>query len=774
MTRFIGPAICRRLILPLLLAASLGAAEPAATAKANLTPGQKRDEPRGVSPATTAAPAAAAPKDQKTFSVPSTLATEASTLVKLLEQAHYNHETVLSSAFKDVIPDFMSDLDGQRLFFLASDKERFTAEYGGKVYYNIAFLGNVEAAGVFTIFSVYQKRVEDRVAWIMEQLNRDIDLTATEAYRFDRSKAEWPTDAAAADDLWRKRLKFELVGELLNKKTMDEAKNVVRKRFERMVKNLAELDGNDLAEMFLSNIARLYDPHSTYFSASTYEDFGIQMKLQLVGIGAILGLEDDFCVVKEIIAGGPADLGRVLKPNDKIVAVAQGSGEPVEIIGMKLRKIVAMIRGERGSQVRLTVQPADATESSARRDIVINRDIVKINSARARGAIFQLPGSDGKTRPIGVITLPTFYGPADDGDTDGEKTTASKDVARLITQLKAQGIDGLVLDLRHNGGGFLGEAIELTGLFIPQGPVVQVKNFTGEIQVDRDTSPQVAYDGPLAVLVDRFSASASEIVTGALQNYGRAIVIGDSSTHGKGTVQQVVEMKQVSRTLAFSPVKSGAAKFTIQKYYLPNGDSTQRKGVIPDIVLPSINEVLPIGESDLPRAMAWDKIPSSDFKGGLLDERIVKRLRAASEQRQGSLEEFAYLRRNVDWFKARQEQKLLSVNLEERQKQKKTDDAFRKEMKAERERIAKSDYSYKPFYVGPPPTPRIKAPKKEVEKTGDDEDLESEIEENDTYVKADVFLKEAIRVVGDGIDLAREREFWVANRPPLTGASGGG
>ena len=772
MTCFSGPAT--RLLLLGLFAASLGAAEPSATAKANLDPGLKREDPAlGTAAKTTAQPTPAPVKEAKTFSVPSTLATEASTLVKLLEQAHYNHETVLSSAFKEVIPDFMSDLDGQRLFFLAPDKERFMADYGGKVYYNIAFLGNVEAAGVFNIFSTYQKRVDDRVAWIMEQLNHDIDLTANESYRFDRSKAEWPADAAAADDLWRKRLKFELVGELLNKKTLEEAKNVVRKRFERMIKNLAELDGNDLAEMFLSNIARLYDPHSTYFSASTYEDFGIQMKLQLVGIGAILGLEDDYCVVKEIIAGGPADLGRMLKPNDKIVAVTQGSGEPVEIIGMKLRKIVAMIRGEKGSQVRLTIQPADATESSARRDIVITRDIVKINSARARGAIFQLPGADGKTRPIGVITLPTFYGPADDGDTDGEKTTASKDVARLITQLKADGIDGLVLDLRHNGGGFLGEAIELTGLFIPQGPVVQVKSFTGEIQVDRDTSPQVAYDGPLAVLVDRFSASASEIVTGALQNYGRAIVIGDSSTHGKGTVQQVVEMKQVSRTLAFSPVKSGAAKFTIQKYYLPNGDSTQRKGVIPDIVLPSINEVLPIGESDLPRAMAWDKIPSSDFKGGLLDERIVKRLHANSQQRQTALEEFTYLRRNVDWFKARQEQKLLSLNLEERKQQKQTDDAFRKEMKAERERIAKSDYSYKPFYVGPPPTPRIKAPKKETDKTGDEEEIEAEVEENDTYVKADVFLKEAIRVIGDGIDLARERELWVANRPPLTGASGG-
>ncbi len=710
---------------------------------------------------------ASAAGDRKAFSTSQTLSQEASTLVRLLEQAHYNHDAVRAADYAEVIPDYMSDLDGQRLFFLGTDRAGFMEKFGKNVYYNTAFLGNIEAA--YDIFYVYQNRVEDRIAWIFEELKQDFDLTADETYRADRTKAEWPATPAMADELWRKRLKFELIAELLNKKSVEEAKETMQKRYSRMLKNLGEIEGTDLAELYLSNIARLYDPHSTYFSSATYEDFGIQMKLQLVGIGALLGLEEDTCVVKEIIPGGPADLGRVLKPNDKIIAVGQTGAEPVEIIGMKLRKIVDMIRGPKGTQVHLVVQPADATDASARREVAITRDVVKLNSARARAGVFQLPDSEGKNQNVGVITLPAFYGPAEEGDTDGEKTSASKDVARLIDQLKQEGIKGLVLDLRRNGGGYLTEAIELAGLFIHKGPVVQVKNYNGDTQVDSDSNPRIAYDGPLAVLVDRFSASASEIVAGALQNYGRAIIIGDSSTHGKGSVQQVVEMKQLSRALALSPAKTGAAKFTIQKYYLPSGASTQLKGVVPDIVLPSIDDFLPIGEADLPRALVWDQISSSKFSGSPLEPKILTPLRQASLKRQSELEEFGYLRKYVDWFKSRQEEKQISVNLEERQRQKEADDQFRKEMKLEKERLAQDDFTYKPFYLGPPPPPRIKAPKEDEE-----EDFDFEDDDTQGYAKADVHLRESLRVVADAIALAQNRELWAStNRPPLTAASGG-
>ncbi len=707
-----------------------------------------------------------AAEDRK-FTTSTSLQTEAQTLVSILERAHYNRDAVKTTDYKDVIPDYMGELDGQRLFFLGSDKTRFLEDWGKSVYYNTAFLGNIDPA--YRIFEVYQTRVESRINWIFDELKKDFDFTTNETYRTDRSKSEWPSSIAAADDLWHRRLKYELLAEMLNKKSPDEAKTVVRKRYERMLKNLGDIEGNDLAELYLSTVAHLYDPHSTYFSAQTYEDFAIQMKLQLVGIGALLGLEDDTCVVKEIVPGGPADLGKDLKPNDKIISVAQTGGEPVEIIGMKLRKIVDMIRGQKGTKVHLLVQPADAADSSTRKEVVITRDVVKLNAQRARAAVFQVPDNSGKMQPLGVITLPAFYGPADDGDTDAEKTTASKDVERLIAQLKGQGIQGLVLDLRHNGGGYLTEAIDLAGLFIQKGPIVQVKNYQGDIQVDEDQNSKIAYDGPLAVLVDRFSASASEIVTGALQNYGRAIVIGDSSTHGKGSVQQIFEMKNISGRLGTSPAKTGAAKFTIQKYYLPSGASTQLKGVIPDIILPSIDDYLPIGESDLPRALVWDQIPTSFFDGAPLDQKVLAPLRQASLDRQSKLEEFAYLRKNVERFKARQEQKLVSVNLEERTKQKADDDAFRKDMKAEKEQIAKSDFTFKPFYLGGPPPPKIKAPKKD-----DDDDTSDLDEENDTYVKADIQLRESLRVVSDAIALGRNKELWASNRPPLTANITGG
>ena len=707
------------------------------------------------------------------FTTPTALSTEVRTLVQLLGQAHYNRDTVKNSDFEQVIPDFMGELDGQHLFFLNSDKAAFAKRYANTVYENAAYVGNIDAA--YEIFSSYDARVQARITWIFDELKKDLDLGTNATYRADRTKSDWPANPAAADDLWRARLKFELIAEILNKKTPDEAKQTVRKRYERMLKNLAEIEDHDLAEIFLSSIARLYDPHSSYLSAESFEDFAIQMKLQLVGIGALLGVEDDNCFVKEIVPGGPADLGRQLKPQDRLISVAQINGEPVEVIGMKIRKIVDMIRGVKDTKVRLIVQPADATDPSARREIIITRDVVKLNSARAHAAVFQVPAADGAATPLGVITLPTFYGPAEDGDTDAEKTGATQDIERLIVQLTQAGVKGLVLDLRHNGGGYLTEAISLTGLFINHGPVVQVKDYSGDVKVDPDNSDKIAYSGPLAVLVDRFSASASEIVAGALQNYGRAVVIGDSSTHGKGTVQTVVEMKNMlPRQLSVSKAKTGAAKITIQKFYLPGGASTQLKGVVPDIVLPSIDEYLPIGESSLPHALVWDQIPSSSFEGAPLDAKIVTSLRQTSLERQTKLEEFAYLKKNIEWFKGRQEQKQFSLNLEERKRQKTSDDAFRKAGKAERELLAKNDFTFKEYRLGPPPPPKIKAPKKADAAAGEDDDGDLDAaEENDAYVKVDIHLRETLRVLIDAVALGQNHDFWASNRPPLTAASKG-
>jgi carboxyl-terminal processing protease len=702
---------------------------------------------------------------EKGYSPPPTLATEAELLMQLLDRGQYNHDAVHTADFAQVIPDYMAALDPQHLFFLDSDRAHFAQEYGNAVYYNVAYLGNVDPA--FEIFRTFDERVRGRVAWITARLKSEVSLAEHDSFVVDRSKAQWPTSRADADALWTRRLKFEYLGEILNKKPAAQAREIVRKRYDRMLKDLDETEGGDLAELYLTCITRLYDPHSEYMSAQSFDEMGIQMKLHLEGIGAILGVRDNLCTVEALTPGGPAEMGHQLKAHDRILSVAQDGKEPVEITGMKLRKIVNMIRGPKGTRVHLVVQPAKATDPSTRRTIVITRDVVTLESARAHGGLFQVPSPGGGTVPIGVIALPEFYRSTDEG-AGASEPSATRDTARLIAQMQKAGMKGLVLDLRHNGGGLLAEAISLTGLFINRGPVVQVRESGGRVIVDSDEEPGAAYTGPLAVLVDRMSASASEIVAGALQNYGRAVIIGDSSTHGKGTVQVLLEMRNYSPELAASAAKTGAAKITYQKFYLPNGSSTQLRGVVPDIVLPSLDEYLPIGESSLSHALVWDRIPAARFDGGPLDPRALDALRAASLARQSRLDEFRYLHRIVDWFKEREEEKAVSLNLDDRRRQKAGDDAFRKDLIAERDRLAKADFAVSEYRLGPKP-PKIKPITDDD--SGDDEAMPGLDEDFSGFGKMDVHLRETLRVVEDAIELGRNRSFWAGNHAPLTVAS---
>lgn len=717
--------------------------------------------------------AGAQARTDRAFSTTPTQSLEANSLVRLLEEWHYNREAVKVQTYEEVIPDYMTELDGQHLFFLASDRDEFLRRYPTRwLYNNIAALGKLDPA--FAIFSTYEERVQARVSWVLEALKAEVDLSAPESYVVDRTDAPWPADSKAADALWQKRLKFELIQELLNKNTVDGAKQVVRKRYERLLKNLDDFESSEVAEIFLGTIARLYDPHSTFFSAESYEDFGIQLSLQLVGIGAVLAVEDDYCVIKEVMPGGPADRSRQLRKDDKIIAVGPPDGEAMEIFGMKLRHIVDHIRGPKGSKVRLIVQPADATDPSVRREVVLTRDLVNLESARAHAAVFDVPNPGGGTVPIGVISLPAFYGPSG-APGEEQQNSATKDVAELIERLKAAGIQGLVLDLRDNGGGLLSEAVALTGLFIRQGPVVQVKNYYGEVKVDSDEDAGIAYAGPLAILVSKFSASASEIVTGALQNYGRGVVVGDSSTHGKGSVQAPIELKEISPKLLRSTEKSGAAKLTVQKFYLPNGDSTQLKGVVPDIVLPSEDEFLPVGEKSLPHALAWDVIPSSAYAGHPLDPRVITPLREASQRRQAELPEFDYLKRSISRFKERQEQKVYSLNLAQREQQRQADAEFRKNLEREKLGLEKNLFAFREIRLGPPPA-RTAANDPVAARTDDASDEADRLAnaQAQPYSVLDIQLRETLRILGDALQLGRAPGGWAADHAPLTALVSGG
>lgn len=377
----------------------------------------------------------------------------------------------------------------------------------------------------------------------------------------------------------------------------EEIVKVISRRYSRIVRMFRDFDNDDVMQYYLSALAHIYDPHTDYLNRGELDNFSISMNLSLFGIGAVLRSEDGYCKIQELMAAGPAARSGKLKPNDKIVAVAQGDGEFTDVVEMKLRKVVDLIRGPKGSRVRLRVNPADAPDPSIRKEIELVRDEIKLEDQEAKARIHEFPDADGKIRKVGLIDLPSFYatfavGSQRRDESDVKSTT--KDVARLLERLVKENVSGVILDLRRNGGGSLEEAINLTGLFIKKGPIVQVRNADDTVEVDEDTDPKVQYDGPLMVLTSRFSASASEILAGALQDYGRALIVGDSSTHGKGTVQSVIQLGRMLRTTN----NLGAVKLTIRKFYRASGDSTQKKGVVPDLVLPSVNNVLDVGEAE--------------------------------------------------------------------------------------------------------------------------------------------------------------------------------
>jgi len=437
------------------------------------------------------------------------------------------------------------------------------------------------------------------------------------------------------------------------------------RRYNRTLRTLKQYEPDEVFQLYVDALAHSYDPHSNYFGKSELDSFSISMNLSLFGIGATLQSEDGYTVIRAIVPGSPAAKSKQINIGDKVVAVSQGDdGEWVDVVDEKLKRVVEQIRGTKGSTVRLTMIPSGG-DGSARKLVTLVRDEIKLEDSEAKAKLVELPRGDGKTARVGVIDLPSFYAkfPVGVGGRGSANKSTTADVAKLITKLVAEKAEGIILDLRRNGGGSLEEAVNLTGLFIKSGPVVQVKEFNGRVVQDDDTNPSVLYDGPLMVLTSRFSASASEIVAGALQDYGRAIIVGDTTTHGKGTVQTIQELGML---LPDSPLPPGAVKVTIRKFYRSSGESTQLKGVVPDIVLPSVNNLLETGESSLTNALPWDTIASAEFEKLNRVQPSLARLRERSSTRIAADRDWDYVREDVEIFRRKQAEKAVSLNYDQR------------------------------------------------------------------------------------------------------------
>jgi carboxyl-terminal processing protease len=600
-------------------------------------------------------------------------------VAKLLEERHYNAQPVNDTLSRAMLRNYLDALDYNHLFFLQSDVAAFENKYAETLDDDL-LLGNLQPA--FEIYEVYSNRLEQTVATIKELVQQDYTFDGDDVLSLDRHELPWAAHAREWRELLRQRVKFELLEERLNKEKPEDAVKTIIRRYDRLLRSLHENDLDTVADLYLNALARLFDPHTQYLPPASFDNFSIDMRLSLSGIGAVLTSEDGYAKITSIVPGGPADLDKRLKVNDRVVAVAQGDSAFADVVDMKLNKVVEQIRGKKGTTVRLRVIPADAPDSSTRIEIALVRDEIKLTEQEAKAKLIEKPTPDNGTLRLGYIELPSFYVDMKRG---ADAKSSTRDVQRLLQKLTAEKIDGLVLDLRRNSGGSLPEAIALTGLFIPEGPVVQIKDPQGRINLGQDTDHRVAYEGPLVVLVSHLSASASEILAAALQDYGRAVVVGDRSTFGKGTVQQMVELGPVMPYKRSDGSSPGALKLTIQKFYRVSGGSTQSRGVRADIELPSALDPDKIGESSLPKSLPYDEVlPASITKWSRRPPPVAE-LQRASRARVAADPEFRYITEDAERLRKKSAEKTISLNEARRLAERQETEARQAARKAERE-----------------------------------------------------------------------------------------
>lgn len=610
-------------------------------------------------------------------------------ITKLLRQYHYNHKKIDDATSNELLDLYIEHYDHNKMYFLASDIEKFE-QYRYTLDDDI-LSGNLDAA--YLIFNTLKTRLDKRLEFVKERLKTEFDFSIKEYLKVDREDEPWAETTEELDELWRKKLKNEALSLNMAGKKWEGIRKTLTKRYGNLERRMEQYKSEDVFQDYMNALSETFDPHTSYFSPISSENFDIDMSLSLEGIGAQLTTDEEYTRVVKIIPGGPADKSKLIEANDKIIGVAQGSdGEMVDVIGMRLDDVVQKIRGPKGSIVRLEIIQAESPAGSPAKEITLVRDKVVLEERAAKSDTVEFM-HDRNSYKLGIIDIPTFYIDLEAqrrGDRNYKSTT--RDVRRLIKELESAGVDAIVIDLRRNGGGSLQEAIELTGLFIEDGPVVQVKRSIGKKRVESDPDPGIAYSGPMGVLVDRFSASASEIFASAIQDYSRGMIIG-SQTYGKGTVQNLLGLDRFIRS---DGEKYGQLKITIAKFYRITGGTTQHRGVIPDINFPSIYNEMDFGENKQLHALPWDTISPAIFKQHDLVSMYLSTLKLNSKKRTAHNREFQYIIEDIERYKQEQDDNLVALNLMERKK--KLDDLDK--VKLERANGRRAEKELEPLNVG--------------------------------------------------------------------------
>ncbi len=666
-------------------------------------------------------------------------------IVRLLSQAHYRPHKLDDDFSREILDNFIKTLDPNRVYFYASDIAEFQ-KYATQLD---DALSEGKVAPAFAIWNRYTQRINERMETARALLDKGFDFSKDETYQWNREDAPWPKTRADMDELWRKRVKNDFLSLKLAGKDDEKTRETLRKRYQRIQKRVAETGAEDVFQYFINSYASLIEPHTSYLAPRSSKNFKINMSLSLEGIGALLGAEDEYTTIQRVIKGGPASMDGRLKKGDRILAVGQGEDGPMEdVIGWRLDDVVDKIRGPKGSTVRLLVINKDEPASAKPHEVKLVRDKVKLEQQAAQYKILKVH-ANGKDHTIGVITLPTFYLDFEGrmrGDPDYRSTT--RDVKKIIDKLKAEGVEGIVMDLRGNGGGSLVEATDLTGLFIKKGPVVQIKDSRGFVEVNRDNDSSVAWDGPLVVLVNKLSASASEIFTAALQDYGRAVVVGER-TFGKGTVQNMLPLDSYVNDTAHP---AGQLKLTMAQFFRISGGSTQHRGVIPDIAFPRHPGSDKYGESELENALPWSSIKQASYRIWNDLTALIPILRQRFEAREKVNPEFEFLKQDQARYAEMKADKTVSLNLKQRQAEADKLEARKAERAAQRKAIAAGKHD--------PALSDVNIVFDSSESTDKppllNEDGEP-VEEEDDKNRVDYELFEAARIVSDWLQLQKSR-----------------